>query len=172
MSLERLKKYIQRLALTSKVLYIITLIILLCETISFLWLSLMPNKLTSFFNVFRIWAPFVTNLDNTALSRYELATGIVQHVFLFLIFLTLRETFLKLEPNLNFSDIARQLKKLSLIFIAESLILPVFKTVSCNVYLGNAVPLETVDMCPVIIGALLYFFSIFALSKSVEIKED
>lgn len=170
MSLERLKKYSERFALISKILYIAILLLIICQTISFVWQALMPNKLNGFFDIFRIYAPFISNIDNNSLCLYELSILIFNNLFLFVILLNLNKLFGKFTLSLSLEAITPEIKKLSLILIAESAIMPIMKNVCYSVFIKLHVPTGSFDFCPLVIGALLYFVAIVIESKSV-IKE-
>ena len=168
MSLERLKKLTEKLTLSSKVLYIVTFILMICQTISFLWISLMPNKLNAFFNIFRIWAPFVSDINNIPLSRLELSLALIKCIFLFLILLNIHEIFKKLSVRLDSADIIRELKCLSLIFLSESIVLPILRAIVWTIYLKTSHPLGLLDFTPLAVSLVLYYIAIFIQSKSVE----
>ena len=167
MSLERLKKYSSKIALISKVLYIITLIFIIWETVIFMWQALMPNKLGGFFDTLKLYKPFVTNIDNNPLSLFELAGGIFKSLFLYLMLKTAHKIFSVLKEDLEIEKITRDIRILSSIFIAESLLVPLIKTICHYIFVGTHIPMGAFDLCPLVIGAFLYFIALFIDSTSV-----
>ena len=172
MSLERLKKLTLRITTLAKVLHVITVIMLICELVSFLWLSIMPNKLSGFFHIVRVWAPFISNVEDVQLSLFELAGTLVNHVFLFLILGTTEKAFRHLSVHMNILDTIKDLKKIAFLFLGDAIILPLVKSVSYSVFLGEHIPHGIFDDCSIIVSAIIYFLSVFIESRSVEVSEE
>ncbi len=170
MSLERLKKYSDKIAKIAKILYYVMILIIFCETVSFAWQALMPGKLTNFFNIFRIYAPFISNIDNNALCLFELAGNLFNNLFIFAVFHIIHKTFKIFSANLNIEEIVPHIKKLAVILIAESFAVPIMKSIAYAVFVKLPVPTGTLDFCPVIIGLLLYFIAIMIQSTYITQK--
>lgn len=171
MSLERLKKYCERIAKISKILTVIMIIIIACQTLCLSWQALMPGKFNKLFNVIRIYEPFVSNIDNNALSLYELGGSLFNSLFIYLMMTVIRKMFLKLGENVSLSSVTHEMKVLASLLIADSIALPLVKAICYNVFLNASLPDGIIDLCPIIIGALLYFIAIIIQSKAV-LKEN
>lgn len=167
MSLERLKKYCERIAKISKILTVIMVILIACQTLLFTWQALMPGKLNGFFNVFRIYAPFISNIDNNALCLYELGGSLFNNLFIFVMLTIIRKMFLRLSENVSLSSVTHEMKVLASILIADAIAVPVVKAICYNVFIKALLPAGIIDLCPVIIGALMYFIAIIIQSKAV-----
>lgn len=172
MSLERIQEYCGKFARITKILTIITVAVIVCETLCLVWLALIPGKLNTFFNVIRIYAPFTTNINNTALCLFELAVNLTQSLLVFVMLNLLRQMFLRVEKTISLGSVTQHIKSLSIVLMADSVIIPVMKKVSCSIFMNQPVPSGIVDLCPLIMGATLYFIAIIIQSKSVFKDEE
>ncbi len=168
MSLERLKNTAVKIALFSKVFYILTVISVLIQSVTLLWLTVMPNKLVTFFEKVRIYEPFVTDIDNTKLSFFELSTGIVQFLFLFVILRKLEKLFIGFGDTIDYLDCGTKLKNISLVFFSQSIFIPFLKTVSYIVFLKEKAPFGVVDFSSLLLALVLWFVAQWLQTKSVE----
>lgn len=171
MSLERIKKYCRRIAKAAKILMIIMLIIIVCQAICFLWQSLMPGKLNSFFNVFRIYTLFASNINNNALTLFELGSSLFNGLFVFLMLTVVRRMFLNLAETVSLSSITAEIKQLSLLLIADAIAVPLMRGICYTVFVKLPVPNGTLDLFPIAVGAILYFIAVILQSKAV-LKEN
>lgn len=171
MSLERIKKYCENIAKAIKWLTVLILVIIVCESICFMWQALMPGKLNGFFNIFRIYAPFISNIDNNALCLFELAGSLFNNLFIFLMLHVSSRLFKKLAETVSLSTVTHELKAVSLLLIAESIAVPVLKTVCYTVFVKLPIPSGMFDLMPITIGAILYFVAVIIQSKAV-LKDD
>ncbi len=171
MSLERLKKYCERISKISKILTVIMVIIIACETVCFMWQALMPGKLNGFFNVFRIYAPFISNIDNNALCLFELAVSLFNNMFLFLMLTVTKKMFVKLSDNVSLSLVTHEMKELAWVLISSSILIPIVKTVCYTVFLKLPSPMMSYNIVPVAVGGILYFIAVIIQSKAI-LKEN
>lgn len=171
MSLERLKKYCEKIAKVTRILFILMIIIIVCESICFMWQALMPGKLTAFFNAFRIYAPFISDIDNNALCLFELGGTLFNNVFVFMILNVLYKMFSILKETISLSSITHELKVLASLLIAESIAVPIVKMVCYSVFVKLPIPSGTIDVIPAIVGSVLYFIAVIIQSKAV-LKEN
>ncbi len=167
MSLERLKKYSENIAKITKILIILILAVIACETVSFMWQALMPGKLTKFFNVFRIYAPFISNIDNNALCLFELAGNLFNNLFIFLILVYIRRLFIRFSEDLSLENTVPYIKRISVILLAESIAVPAMKIVCYTTFVNLPVPTGTFDLCPVTVSIFLFFLAVMIESTSV-----
>lgn len=168
MSSQRLKKLASRLAFSSKILYILSVISIFLQSVSLLWLTLMPNKLTRFFARVRIYEPFVTNIDNQKLSLYELAVGIITAVFLFLILRRLEFLFKSLSNDLDIFKAGESIKLVSIYFFTESLLLPFLKFISYAIFIKEKLHSPLFDPTLFVLSGLLWYIGRTLQTKSVE----
>lgn len=171
MSLERIKKYCENIVKTIKVLIILILVIIGCEIICFMWQALLPGKLIGFFNIFRIYSPFISNIDNNALCLFELSGSMVNNIFIFMMLYVSYHMFQKLAETVSLSKVTYEMKILSLLLIADAIAVPVVKVICYWVFVKLPVPSGMFDMMPIAIGAILYFVAIIIQSKAV-LKEN
>ncbi len=171
MSLERLKKYCERIAKICKTLTVIMIIIILCETVCFMWQALMPGKLNGFFGIFRIYAPFISDIDNNALCLYELAVSLFNNIFLFLMLTVSKKIFVKLSDNVSLSTATHEMKELAWVLIASAIITPIMTAVCYTVFLKLPTPMLSYDFVPVAVGGILYFIAVIIQSKAI-LKEN
>lgn len=171
MSLERLKKLCERAALWTKVLIIISIVMIVCQTLCLLWQALMPGKLDGFFDTVKLYLPFMSDKNNTPLSLFELAGSLFNSLFLFVILTVIRKALVKLSADLSLSGISAELKQISLLLIADSMAVPLMKMICYAVFLRQSAPHGTFDPLPVIAGALFYLISVVIQSKAV-LKEN
>ena len=168
MSSERLKKNAEMIVLGIKIANILTIISVVLQSITLLWLTIMPNKLIHFFEKVRIYEFYVTDIDNTELSFFELSSGIAAFLFLFVILSKAKELFEGLAKGdgvLSFSEI---LKKLSLYFLAESVFVPVMRIISFSVFIKNMPSTAAFDISSFVIALALWFLSKAMDTESVE----
>ena len=135
-----------------------------------MWQALMPGKLNGFFEVFRIYAPFISNIDNNGLCLFELAGSLFSALFVFLILVMIRRAFKKLSETLSLEDVTHEIKLISVILIIDAIAVPIVKAICYTVFVKLPLPTGTIDLVPIILGSILYFFAIIIQSKSV-IKE-
>lgn len=168
MSLDRLKNLAVKIALFSKIGYILTVISIFIQSITLLWLTVMPNKFTSFFEKVRIYEPFVTDIHDAKLSLFELSVGIVAFLFLFVILRKTEAIFLGFSEEENILLLGSQLKNLSVLFLLESFFVPIIKTVSYIVFLREKAPFGIVDFSSLTLAIVLCFIAQWLQTKSVE----
>ena len=168
MSSERLKKAAERIALGSKIAYILIVVAIFLQTVSLVWLTIMPNKFIKFFDNVRIYEPFITNIRNSALSLFELSTGIVAFLFLFVILRNVEKIFLLLKEELNLYKVGVNVKVLSLYFLAEAVSVPVLKMISYSVFLKDSVPAGILDVSALVMAGVLWYIGQALQTKAVE----
>ena len=145
----------------------VMLIVIICLTVCFTWQALMPGKLNGFFNVFRIYAPFASNINNNALTLFELGTILFNCLFLFVMLCIIKKMFSRLAETLSLGSITAEIKQLSLLLIADSVAVPLMRAVCYAVFVKLPIPNGTLDIFPIVVGAILYFIAVILQSKSV-----
>ncbi|MBQ7897914.1 MAG: hypothetical protein IJ323_05750 [Clostridia bacterium] len=168
MSSERLKKAAERFALGTKIAYIITVIAIFLQTVSLIWLTIMPNKFIKFFDSVRIYEPFITNIKNSALSLFELSTGIVAFLFLFVILRCLEKILLSLKEELNLFKVGANIKTLSLYFLSEAIAVPILKVITYSIFVKETVPAGILDVSALVMAGVLWYIGQVLQTKSVE----
>lgn len=168
MSLQRLKTMALNVALFSKIGYILTVVSVLLQSITLLWLTVMPNKLIHFFEKVRIYEPFVTDIDNTKLSFFELSTGIIAFLFLFIILRKTETLFSDFGDKPDFLNCGMQVKNLSALFFIQSISLPIIKTVAYLVFLKEKAPFGILNISSLVLALLLWFAGQCLQTKFVE----
>ncbi len=168
MSSQRLMKLASRLAFYSKILYILTIISIFLRSVSLLWLTLMPNKFIRFFSKVRIYEPFVTDIDNTKISLYELTVGIIAAIFLFLILRRIELIFNAFSINLDIFGAGEAIKTVSLYFFAQSIILPFIKFISHVIFIKERLHSPLFEPSLFVLAGLLWYIGRTLQTKSVE----
>lgn len=171
MSSERLKKLALRLSFFSKIFYILATISLFLQSATLTWLTVMPNKLGKFFAAFRIYEPFVTNIDNAKISLYELSVGIVTALFVFLILKRLEVMFKALSDELDILKAGEGIRAVSYYFFIQSLILPFIKVIAYAVFTKERLHAPLFDPTAFILALLLWYIGKALETKSVEKTE-
>lgn len=146
---------------------IIMLVIIACLSLCFIWQALMPGKLNGFFNIFRIYAPFASNINNNAMTLFELGTILFNCLFLFVMLCIVKKMFSHLAETLSLGSITSEIKQLSLLLIADSVAVPLMRAICYAVFVKLPIPNGTVDVFPIVVGAILYFIAVILQSKSV-----
>ena len=168
MSSERLKKSAERVVLGIKIANILTVISVILQCITLVWLTIMPNKFINFFEKVRFYEFYVTDIDNTSLSFFELSSGIAAFLFLFVILGKAKELFLSIAKGDSVLSVSEVLKKLSLYFIAESLFVPVMRIIAFSVFIKDMPQTVAFDISSLVIALALWFLSKSMETESVE----
>lgn len=171
MSLERIKKYCEKFATASKVLIILTVILIICQTICFMWQALMPGKLTRFFDVIRIYELFTSNIDNNPLALYELGIHLFSSLFVFLMLVTLKALFLRLAKTVSLSTVTHEMKKLAVLLAVHSVAVPFMESVCYKIFIKQPMISTAFDLFSIVTAGVLYFIAVIIQSKAV-LKEN
>lgn len=172
MSSQRLKKLAARIALGARIGYILTVISMLLQSVSLLWLTIMPNKFISFFDKVRIYEPFITDIKNNALSLFELSSGIISLVFLFVVLRNVEKIFLSIAKDFTLHFVAHEIKVLSACFFIEAIAVPVMKILSYTVFLKSDFPTGVFDISALVISLFLWYLGQTIQTKSIEKEEN
>ena len=172
MSSERLKKMASRVALTARIGYIIAIVAMLLQTLSLLWLTIMPNKFIKFFDKVRIYEPFVTNIKDHALTLFELSSGIIAVALLFVILRQTEKVFASIATDFSLSLVSHNIKILSLTFLLEAIAVPVMKIVAYTVFLKSDSPTGLFDLSAIVISLFLWYLGQTIQTKSIEKEEN
>lgn len=168
MSLERLKKNAERIIIGINVLNVITVVSVILQTVTLLWLTIMPNKFIKFFDKVRIYEFFVEDIDNVQFSLFELSTGIVAFLFLFVILSRAKEMFSKISNGDSVFTFSEALKRLSLYFFAEALFVPIVRVISSSVFIKDIPSIAAFDISSFVVALCLWFLSKMIETQSVE----
>ena len=172
MSSERLKKMAGRVALSARIGYILVVISMFLQTICLLWLTIMPNKLIKFFDKVRIYEPFITSIKNNALTLFELSSGIVAMIFLFVILRKIEKIFISISTDFALHLVAQNIKILSIIFLIERTFVPIMKAVAYTVFLKSDIPTGIFDISAIVISGFLWYLGQTIQTKSIEKEEN
>jgi hypothetical protein len=131
----------------------------------------MPNKFGKFFASFRIYEPFVTDIDNLKISLFELALGIITTLFVFLILRRLEVLFKSLSEELDIFKAGEGIKTTAYYFLTESLVLPFIKVISFSVFTGEKLYAPLFDPTAFILSVVLCYIGRTLQTKAVEKTE-
>lgn len=168
MSSERLKKTALRLALGLKIINILILIGIILQTVSLLWLTVFPNKLVRFFEMVRIYEPFVSDIGSAKTSLFELSSGVVTYLFLFVIVKKLKDVFHSLSISLHLSEVAQDVKRIAICFLLEAMSVPLLKIIFYSSFMRGDMPSGVLDLNAVFLSGFLWLIAQIIQTKSVE----
>lgn len=168
MSSERLKKLAERISLAARIGYILTVVSLFLQTVSLMWLTIMPNKFIKFFDKIRIYEPFITDIKNDELTLFELSSAIISTVFLFIILKNIEKIFQLVATEFSLSKVAINIKVLSFCFLGEALTVPVMKIVSYSVFVKSNTPTGMIDLSALVVAGVLWYIGQVIQTKAVE----
>lgn len=131
---------------------------LFIELICMLWLCLMPDKLSDFFEKFQIWRPFITDMYPYARAKAELCATMLTFAFAVCFSYNAYNVFSCLEKG--DSVCAVRLRRLSIVSIVCSVLIPAVHNLAFNTFTNGSFSKAGLDLGLLFIGLALFITSL------------
>ncbi len=144
--------------ITSNILCVMFAIGLFIQLVCMLWLCLMPDKLADFFESFRIWQPFITDMYPYSQAKAELSASMLTYAFA--VFFT-RNTALIFKALKNGeSAYVSILRKIAVVAIICSCAIPLVHNLTFTSFVSSGFTRAGVDIGMMLFGLALLTFSL------------
>ena len=131
---------------------------LVIQLICMLWLSLMPDKLSDFFEKYKIWRPFITDMYPYTRAKAELCATMLTYAFAVCFSYNAYTAFSCLAKGE--SVCAVRMRRLSVISILCSILIPVVHNVAFDTFTSGAFSKAGIDFGLLFIGLVLFIASL------------
>ena len=147
-------------------LFCVALIIeLVLQFVCMLWITLVPDKLAYFFEDFRIWRPFITDMYSFGKATAELCASMLSYAFAIYFTKAAYDIFTSLEKTNTLP--AEKIKNIGLGIIASAVVIPLVRNMAFSTFVNERYVKDSFDVGMIVIGTL-----IFTLSKLLIKKEN
>jgi hypothetical protein len=123
-----------------------------------LWLCLLPDKLSEFFENIQIWRPFITDMYPYSRAIAELCTSMLTYAFAIALTKNSAEVFSGLEKGNPIK--ASTVKRVAIIALICSVAIPLVHNLAFRVFVSGSFSKMGIDIGLMLFGLLLYTISL------------
>ena len=149
----------------SNILCSVFIICLAIQFICMLWLSLMPDKLSDFFEKFQVWRPYITHMYPYSRAKAELCASMLTYAFAVCFSYNASRVFLSLEKSEKISG--DRIKKVSVLALVCSVVIPSVHNVAFDIFTSGSFSKMGIDFGLLFVGIVLLAIS-FCVVKNKE----
>ena len=143
----------------SNILCVLFAIGLFIQLVCMLWLCLMPDKLADFFESFRIWQPFITDMYPYSQAKAELSASMLTYAFAVFFTHNTALTFKALKKGERVDG--GVLKKVSVVTVCCSCAIPLVHNLTFSAFVSSGFTRAGVDIGMMLFGLALFTFSLY-----------
>ncbi|MBR5460584.1 MAG: hypothetical protein IKV53_06910 [Clostridia bacterium] len=152
-------KLFRTAGIISNILCVLFSIGLFIQLVCMLWLCLMPDKLADFFESFRIWQPFITDMYPYSQAKAELSSSMLTYAFAVFFTRNASLTFKSLKNGVGVDKSI--LKKVSVIAIICSCTIPLVHNLAFASFVCSGFTRSGIDISMLLFGLALLTFSLY-----------
>ncbi len=138
---------------------------LFLQLVCMLWVTLVPDKLANFFEHFRIWRPFVTDMYSFGKATAELCSSMLTYAFAIYFTKISYDIFLSLEKTNTLP--ADKIEKIGFGVIISAVIVPFVRNMAFSTFVNAGYVKDSFNVGMIVIGVVM-----FSLSKLLIKKEN
>ena len=150
---EKQIKTFKILKIVFTVLCIFFIVGLFLQIACMLWLTLMPDKLSAFFERVQIWRPFISNMYPFKRATAELCVSMLSYSFAIFFTKNARDIFSTLSKKEELP--VNLIKKEALVLLACFIVLPLVHTIAFSIFVGGNFVRFTPNLSLLAVGILL-----------------
>lgn len=149
--------------IVTSLLCTVLIIELFLQLVCMLWVTLMPDKLAHFFEVVRIWRPFITDMYSFGKATAELCSSMLSYAFAIYFTKIAYDIFTSLEKTNTLP--ADKIKNVGLGVIVSAVVIPLVRNKAFSVFVNAGYVRDGFNVGMIIIGVVIFTLSGLLIKK-------
>ncbi len=154
---ETQKKFFHVSKILLAILCALFIVALFLQFVCMLWVCLLPDKLADFFENFRIWKPFVSDMYSFKQATAELCGSMIAYAFAIYFTKSSCDIFASLEKGESLP--LEKVRKISVAAIISAVLVPLVRNIAMETFVNGDFVKDSFDVGLFAFGAVLFAFS-------------